>query len=83
MVLIYNGGNKEVEAMIRCKLKEILDVRGESIRKVAEGVNYRFESVRKLYNNTAPFYHRDLLDKLCTYLEIEIGDLLECVKEEK
>lgn len=67
--------------MIRCKLKEILDERGESIRKVAEAIDYRFESVRRLYNNSAPYYHRDLLNKLCIYLEIEIGDLLENVKE--
>lgn len=69
--------------MIRCKLKGILDERGESIRSVAKGINYRFESVRMLYNNSAPYYHRDLLNKLCTYLEVEIGDLLEMVKEEK
>lgn len=68
--------------MIRCKLKGILDERGESIRSVAKGIDYRFESVRTLYNNTAPYYHRDLLDRLCTYLEIEIGELLENVKEE-
>ncbi|MEX2460868.1 MAG: helix-turn-helix transcriptional regulator [Paenibacillaceae bacterium] len=68
--------------MIHCRLKAILDQRGESIRKVSEAIEYRFESVRKLYNNTAPFYHRDLLDKLCTYLGVEIGELLEVVKEE-
>lgn len=69
--------------MIKCNLKAILDERGESIRKVSEAIDYRFESVRKLYNNTAPFYHRDLLDKLCTYLGVGIGELLEVAKEEK
>lgn len=72
-----------VRHMIRCKLKDILDERGESIRSIAKGINYRFETVRMLYNNSVIYYNRDLLDRLCTYLEVEIGDLLEVAKEEK
>jgi putative transcriptional regulator len=72
----------EVMKLIRSNLKEILDQRNISIRQVARDINYRFDSVRSLYNNTLQHYPQPLIDKLCTYLDIGIGDLLEHSKDD-
>lgn len=67
--------------MIRSNLKEIIDSRGLSIRKVAGDMDYRFETVRRMYNNDMKHYPEDLIDKLCTYLDVEVGELLEHKKD--
>ncbi|WP_163853702.1 helix-turn-helix domain-containing protein [Paenibacillus elgii] len=63
--------------MIHSKLKLILDKRGISIRQLAKDIDYRFDSVRALYNNQTERYPRELLDKLCSYLGVNVSDLLE------
>ncbi|WP_025847566.1 helix-turn-helix domain-containing protein [Paenibacillus ehimensis] len=68
--------------MIRSKLKEIADSRGLSIRQIATGSDCHFEVVRRMYNDTMERYPRDLLDKLCEFLEVDVGDLLEYEKKE-
>lgn len=62
--------------VIRSNLKEILDSRELSIRKVARDIDYRFDSVRQMYNDEMERYPRELLTKLCAYLECNIGDIL-------
>jgi DNA-binding Xre family transcriptional regulator len=68
--------------IIYSNLKRILDERGLSIRQVARDIDYRFDSVRQLYNNENKTYPRELLSKLCTYLDITPGELLTITKEE-
>lgn len=67
--------------MVKSNLKEILDARGISIRKVSIDIDYRFETVRRMYNNDMKHYPQDLISKLCTYLGVGIGDLLEHKKD--
>ena len=62
--------------MVKSNLKGILDSRGLSIRKVAGDLDYRFETIRRMYNNDLKHYPEDLIDKLCTYLGVEVGELL-------
>jgi DNA-binding Xre family transcriptional regulator len=62
---------------VRSNLKEILDERGLSIRQVARDINYRFESIRQMYNNETDRFNRELLTKLCDYLQVDIGDLIK------
>jgi DNA-binding Xre family transcriptional regulator len=62
-------------------LKQILDERELSIRQVARDIDYRFDSVRQLYNNENKTYPRELLTKLCNYLKVTPGDLLILEKE--
>jgi DNA-binding Xre family transcriptional regulator len=68
--------------VVNSKLKDILDERELSIRKVAKDIDYRFESVRSLYNNETKNYPRELLSRLCTYLNVAPGDLLRIDEEE-
>lgn len=66
--------------MIRSKLKDIADQRDLSIREIARDSGCHFEIVRRMYNDTMERYPRDVIDRLCTYLEVEVGDLLEYEK---
>lgn len=63
--------------LVHSNLKKILDQRGISIRQAARDVNYRFDSVRAMYNNDMKHYPQELIDKLCTYLDVGVGELLE------
>lgn len=67
---------------INSNLKQILDQRGLSIRQVARDIDYRFDSVRQLYNNENKTYPRELLAKLCAYLNVSPGELLILEKED-
>lgn len=68
--------------MVKSNLKKILDERQLSIRQVAKDINHRPESVRQLYNDELERYPRDLLTKLCTYLNVTPGELLIIEKDE-
>ena len=65
--------------MIKSNLKELLEERKISIRQLAKDIDYRFESVRKLYNDEMERLPKDLIYRVCMYLEIEISDLLKIV----
>lgn len=67
--------------MVKSNLKQILDNRNLTIRQVSRDIDHRLESVRQLYNDELERYPRELLTKLCTYLEITPGELLILEKE--
>ena len=77
MVFFVAGGF----TVIKSKLKDIADARNLSIREIARGSNCHFEIVRRIYNNTMERYPRDVIDKLCTYLDVGVGELLEHKKD--
>lgn len=70
---------KEVLEMkeIHSNLKQIVDVSGKSIRQVAKDIDYRFDTVRQMYNDESKHFPRDLLTKLCTYFNCSIDELLK------
>jgi DNA-binding Xre family transcriptional regulator len=61
--------------MLTSNLKLILDSRDIKIRQAARDIDYRFESVRSLYNDELERYPRELLYKICIYLDITLDDL--------
>lgn len=61
---------------IRSNLKALADARGASIRQVAQDIDYRFESVRQMYNDEMERYPRELLAKLCAYFNVTPAELL-------
>ncbi|MCD9024336.1 helix-turn-helix domain-containing protein [Cohnella silvisoli] len=67
--------------LIRSNLKPLADARGVSIRKIAQDIDYRFESVRTMYNDEMERYPRDLLAKLCVYFGVTVAELLTLVDE--
>ncbi|WP_328586955.1 helix-turn-helix domain-containing protein [Paenibacillus tuaregi] len=46
------------------------------MREIARDIDYRFESVRSMYNDETERYPRELLAKLCVYFNVGIGELL-------
>ncbi|MBU5245255.1 helix-turn-helix transcriptional regulator [Bacillus halotolerans] len=62
--------------MIKSNLKLIIDKRKISIRKLSRDIDHEYPTVRKLYNDEMERYPRELLDKVCTYLNIELHELL-------
>ncbi|WP_373232096.1 helix-turn-helix domain-containing protein [Cohnella sp.] len=66
---------------IHSDLKRIADERGLSIRQIAKDIDYRFDSVRQLYNDEMERYPRVLLAKLCDYLNVTPDILLKHEKE--
>ncbi|MBH0231388.1 helix-turn-helix domain-containing protein [Halobacillus yeomjeoni] len=66
--------------MIRSNLKEMLDNRKMSIREFSKRIDYRFESVRQLYNSENKRIPVDLLEKACVELNCEVGELLTLQK---
>ncbi|MEH7405697.1 helix-turn-helix transcriptional regulator [Bacillus subtilis] len=62
--------------MIKSNLKPLLDERKISIRQLSREINHEYPTVRKLYNDEMERYPRELLDKVCTYLNIELQELL-------
>ncbi|WP_144624879.1 helix-turn-helix domain-containing protein [Bacillus velezensis] len=65
--------------VVKTRLKEILDERGLSIRSFAFSNDIRFETVRRLYNNTARQYQEETLGKVCEALNIDVSELLVLV----
>ncbi|KDE21788.1 hypothetical protein BG30_12345 [Bacillus subtilis subsp. subtilis] len=62
--------------MIKSNLKHILDERKISIRQLSREIDHEYPTVRKLYNDEMERYPRELLDKVCTHLNIELQELL-------
>lgn len=62
--------------MIRSNLRKLCEARGVTIREVARAIDYRFESVRQLYNDEMERYPRDLLGKLCEYFGVTVAEML-------
>jgi len=66
---------------IRSNLRALAEARDISIRKIAQDIDYRFESVRMMYNDEMERYPRDLLTKLCVYFDVSISELLTLSEE--
>ncbi|MCY8988130.1 helix-turn-helix domain-containing protein [Bacillus atrophaeus] len=67
--------------MIKSNLKPILDERKISIRQLSNDIDHAFVTVRKLYRDEMERYPRELLNKICTYLNIELHELLTFQKD--
>jgi DNA-binding Xre family transcriptional regulator len=67
--------------MVKSNLKKILDERQLSVRQVAKAIDHRHESVRQLYNDELERYPRELLTKLCLFLNVTPGELLIIEKD--
>lgn len=61
---------------VKSNLKKLLDSREISVRKCSQDINYRFESVRKMYNDDMEHFPKQLISKLCAYLEVTPGELI-------
>ncbi|MFJ5713105.1 helix-turn-helix domain-containing protein [Neobacillus sp. NPDC093127] len=67
---------------VKSNLKALLDEREISVRKCSTDIEYRFESVRKMYNDDMEHFPKQLIGKLCTYLQVEPGDIIVSDKDD-
>ena len=67
--------------IIRSNLRKLAESRDISIRKIAQDIDYRFESVRMMYIDEMERYPRDLLTKLCVYFDVSVSELLTLTDE--
>lgn len=80
--IVYNIARKEGnDTIIKSNLKPLADAAGLSVLRISKEIDYRYESVRQMYNNTLEHYPRELLQKLCEYLNATPGELLVIEKE--
>jgi DNA-binding Xre family transcriptional regulator len=66
---------------VKSNLQAILDERGISVLKLSKDIDYRYESVRQMYNDENKTYPRELLTRICKYLNVTPGELLIVEKE--
>lgn len=69
--------------VIYCNLKELLLNKDISIRQLSQEINEPFESIRRLHNNDTTRYSKQILEKICDYLEVQIEDILKTEKINK
>jgi putative transcriptional regulator len=68
--------------MIRCHFARLLGDRKLKISDVARDTGINRNTLTRLYQETVERYDAEVLDRLCTYLQCPISDLLEHVPEQ-
>lgn len=65
------------QSMIKSNLGEILKQKNLSIRQVSRDTGIRFESLRTLVDGSMERIPKAMLDKLCNYLGVTVGQIIE------
>ncbi|MGR5419928.1 helix-turn-helix domain-containing protein [Vibrio sp. PNB22_4_1] len=63
--------------MIKCHLSKIMGEKRLKISDVARDTGINRGTITRLYNETATRVEIEVIDTLCAYLEIQVGDLFE------
>jgi len=66
--------------MIKCHLSTIMGQRKLKISDVSKETGVNRGTITRLYKETFTRLDADVLEKLCKFLECEVGDLLEYVE---
>lgn len=79
---IYDTSNygKEVLTM-KITLNEVLDQKGISQNQMAKDTGISTSTLRNLNHNRTTRINFDILEKICTYLDCKIEDILSLEKE--
>jgi len=67
--------------MIKCHLSRIMGEKKLKVADVARDTGINRGTITRLYQETAVRVEFEVLETLCLYLDCEIGELLEIVKE--
>ena len=68
--------------MVRIKLLDMIQMRGISKNKLSQWAEMQRTQLNNYCNNTIARLDVDVLGRLCTILECEIGDILEFIPPE-
>lgn len=68
--------------MIRCNLSRILGEKRIKVAELAREIDINKNTIHRLYNETATRIDIEVIDKICIYLDIDVGELFESIKKE-
>ena len=63
--------------MIRCHLSTLLGARKLKVADVARDTGINKNTLHRLYNETATRIDLEVIDLLCAYFDIEVGELFQ------
>lgn len=72
-----------VTTMLQSNLKDLLHNRRLTIREFSRMIDYRFETVRQLYNNEILRVPVELIERVCVELNCTPNDLFTIVKDKE
>ncbi|MFO6424169.1 helix-turn-helix domain-containing protein [Motilimonas sp. KMU-193] len=67
--------------MLKCHLSKIMGEKRLKIADVARDTGINRGTITRLYNEEATRVELEVIEKLCAYLDIEVGQLFEFIKE--
>lgn len=67
--------------MIKCNLSRMMGERKMKISDLSRDTGINRGTITRLYQETAERVELDVLDKICSYLDCSVGDLLEYKKK--
>lgn len=69
--------------MIKSNLKHIMVDKKMSLKKIAEATNIRYGTLYNFANDKVNTANHDILDKLCEFLDVTVGDLIKYIPDKK
>ena len=69
--------------MVKCHLSRILGERKLKVAEVARDTGINRNTLHRLYNETATRVDLEVIEQICSYLQIEVGDLFEVVSSDQ
>lgn len=63
--------------MLKCHLSKIMGEKRLKISDVARDTNINRGTITRLYNETATRVDLEVIDSLCAYLQVSVGELFE------
>lgn len=67
--------------MVKCHLSTIMGERRLKIADVSRDTGINRGTITRMYNEEATRVDLDVIESLCTYLKIDIGDLYQVIEE--
>ena len=67
--------------MLKCNLSKIMGEKRLKIADVARDTGINRGTITRIYNEEATRIELEVVEKLCEYLEIGVGELYDIVKE--
>ncbi len=68
--------------MVKLVIDKYLDQHGITRYELAKRTDVKFQTIDRYYKNRVVRYDSYILDRVCTALGCDIGDIMEYVKEE-
>jgi putative transcriptional regulator len=76
-------GTEVIRMGVKNNLRLLMAERNMNIQDVSDATGLSRKSISKLYNETSIQITFDVIEKLCTLFDCEVGDLLVLEKDDK